>query len=134
MLKINVFLASAFVLWSQPISGALRIIRGCTSVTSSPGHKDSKKLERIYRSEQSGFAIPTAEGFGKLKRKSCSCCEVKQLLCWSMLIRKVKLVLGILQLFDSFQEQSSQTRMNPQRTADKHCCRRVTNMGDTTYI
>lgn len=82
---------------------------------SSPGRKDSKKLETIYRSEQTGFAIPTAEGFGKLKGKSCSCCcEVKQLSCWSMPMGKVKLELGILKLFDSLQEQSSQTRMCPQ--------------------
>lgn len=97
--------------------GPLCLIRGCTSVTSSPGHNDSKKLETIYRSEQTDFAIPTAEGFGKLKGKSCSCCcEVKQPSCWSMPTGKIKLELGILisKLFDSLQEQSSQTRMSPQ--------------------
>lgn len=116
MLEINVFLASAFLLWNQPPSGALRLIRGCTSVTASPGHKGSKKRERFYRWEQTGFAVPAAESFGDLKRKSCSCsCEEKYLSCWSMPTGKVKPVLGILGLFDSFQQQSSQTRTSPQR-------------------
>lgn len=57
-----------------------------------------------------------AEWFGELKGKSCSySCEVKQLSCWSMPTGKVKPVLGILWLFESFQKQSSQTRMSPRR-------------------
>jgi len=47
VLEINVYLALAFLLWSPPLSGALCLIRGCTSVTSSPGHGDRRKWERL---------------------------------------------------------------------------------------
>lgn len=59
---------------------ATLLIGGGSSVTSSPEHKASKKLERICRSKQTRIVIPTAEGLGRqreeeigvtVKRKNC---------------------------------------------------------------
>lgn len=70
VLEISVFLAWALLLWSQPFSRALPLIRGCTSVRFSPGHKDIKKWEKLHRSEQTGFAIPALSGLGSWKGKA----------------------------------------------------------------
>ena len=116
VLEINAFLASAVssVICYSP--GSSLLIGGRTSVISSLVHRHNKKLGRICRLKQTGIVIPTAEGLGKQKwEKRAVTVKLKDLSCWSMPTGKRKLVLGILECFATFQVQSSQNRINPQR-------------------
>lgn len=116
VLEINVFLASAVssVICHSP--GSSLLIGARTSVISSLVHKHSKELGRICRLKQTEIVIPTAEGLGKQKweKKGCDC-EVKIFVMLVNAHRKKKTGPGILECFATFQVQSSQNRINPQR-------------------
>lgn len=92
------------------------LIGGGSSVTSSPEHKASKKLERICRSKQTGIVILTAEGLGRQRGEAVGVTVKQRTVMLANAHRRDKTGTGILQRFAAFQVQSGQIRINPHRT------------------